>query len=287
MEESCRLISSRGLMKLCTVYPASVETEITTVSEFMKLYTFSDDQVHESGSVYVKTEWILFFIHSGIYAKFKKWNLVSGSSDHPVPSKLISEQVIRIVLELPGFNKWFCQNCMIDSDDVIPLPIGLDYHTRYKRELLLPISHEEIIRTSGCMNKDPRLYCGFHFGMEGAGIRGRVQAMHEIYQRPESEVYVEPFRVSDPKEYYKRLSRFQYSASPPGNGVDCHRHWEIIACGGVPVVYKSKFNKIFRVHGFPFIELDKYSDQLPVVNRSKDIRAMKIEYWEELFRLSL
>jgi len=41
------------------------------------------------------------------------------------------------------------------------------------------------------------------------------------------------------KEYVEELAQYKYCASPEGNGVDCHRTWECLALGVVPIVVKN------------------------------------------------
>jgi len=43
------------------------------------------------------------------------------------------------------------------------------------------------------------------------------------------------------RKYHQRLRDTQFVLSPPGNGPDCHRTWEAIYCGAVPVVLGSKW----------------------------------------------
>lgn len=42
-----------------------------------------------------------------------------------------------------------------------------------------------------------------------------------------------------PYEYLKLVSQSKFVLSPPGNGPDCHRTWESIYLGAIPIVLKS------------------------------------------------
>ena len=65
--------------------------------------------------------------------------------------------------------------------------------------------------------------------------------------------------VQTPRKYRKLTSDSKFVLSPPGNGADCHRTWEAIYLGAIPIVLR-KF--------WPFIGLD-----LPVI---------VLDSWEEL-----
>lgn len=42
------------------------------------------------------------------------------------------------------------------------------------------------------------------------------------------------------QDFYKNIQRHAYVLSPAGAGLDCHRHWEAIALGSIPIVLRSK-----------------------------------------------
>ena len=40
-------------------------------------------------------------------------------------------------------------------------------------------------------------------------------------------------------DFYKKLLNSKFVISPEGNGIDCHRHWESLYCGAIPIVEKN------------------------------------------------
>lgn len=60
------------------------------------------------------------------------------------------------------------------------------------------------------------------------------------------------------KRYSECLSRYMFILSPPGNGLDCHRTWEAIYHGCVPVM-ESKDN-LFSEYDLPIYEVENLSD---------------------------
>jgi hypothetical protein len=47
------------------------------------------------------------------------------------------------------------------------------------------------------------------------------------------------------KEYIKSLYNHNFCFSPPGNGIDCHRTWESIYLGCIPIVRSSPLTRSF------------------------------------------
>lgn len=52
--------------------------------------------------------------------------------------------------------------------------------------------------------------------------------------------------VKNYTEYYHALSRTRFAWSPHGNGLDCHRTWEILLLGAYPIVKTSSLDELYR-----------------------------------------
>jgi len=66
------------------------------------------------------------------------------------------------------------------------------------------------------------------------------------------------------KEYLEELGSCYFSFCPRGNGEDCHRIWESLYVGTIPVLIGSSknFMKMLEVLGIPFIEISAISELL-------------------------
>jgi hypothetical protein len=68
--------------------------------------------------------------------------------------------------------------------------------------------------------------------------------------------------VLDPSDYFTTLPNYKFVISPEGNGVDCHRHYEALMAGCIPVVEDSAH--IRHVYGnCPILYTTDYSDITP------------------------
>ena len=79
---------------------------------------------------------------------------------------------------------------------------------------------------------------------------------------------------------------------PEGNGIDCHRIWEVLLLGRVPVVKKSKIMSHF--HDLPILYVDEWIEikNIELINqkynlvRNNSAEKLNFKYWKT-FILSL
>jgi hypothetical protein len=87
------------------------------------------------------------------------------------------------------------------------------------------------------------------------------------------------------------VAQYRYAISPKGNGLDCHRTWELLAIGVIPVMLHSNLDAMFQdlpillVHDWGEVTLDKldshWKEYGEAFARSKDIpKAVTMTYWE-------
>ena len=62
-----------------------------------------------------------------------------------------------------------------------------------------------------------------------------------------------------PAEYYAALPRHRFVVSPEGNGVDCHRTYEALLAGCVPILERNEVTQR-KYAGLPVLYTDDYSD---------------------------
>jgi hypothetical protein len=66
----------------------------------------------------------------------------------------------------------------------------------------------------------------------------------------------------NPNEYYSVLPYFKFVISPEGNGIDCHRHYESLLAGCIPVVETQHQDLISSKYGenIPVLYTEDYSE---------------------------
>jgi hypothetical protein len=95
--------------------------------------------------------------------------------------------------------------------------------------------------------------------------------------------------VSHP-DYYSYIDEYKFILSPRGAGEDCHRTWESLYLGVIPIVMKSPISDIYK--GLPVLEIDDWDninkefleEQYSIIMNKKnngeyDMDKLTIEYW--------
>ena len=66
-------------------------------------------------------------------------------------------------------------------------------------------------------------------------------------------------KLHKPNEYFSKLPNYKFVVSPEGNGIDCHRHYEALMAGSIPICeYNEKTEK--KYEGLPVLYTKDYSE---------------------------
>lgn len=191
-------------------------------------------------------------------------------------------------------HKWFVQNydavgCNAYScstldrikdqvilDKIVPIPIGLDFHSSAEPKRLLERTCEQRIDLdslkSGMLPFGERkegvvaaFDCKFdrtRIGIARHRTRGEICALLSNSSATRSLAVV---RGAGGKEgldrrltFWRHLSQYKYSLAPAGFGLDTHRLWEILQMGSVPITVSSSLDSLYSQ--FPIVILDKWAD---------------------------
>lgn len=60
-------------------------------------------------------------------------------------------------------------------------------------------------------------------------------------------------------DYFQKLPEYKFVISPEGNGVDCHRHYEALMAGSIPVIERNPLIKQ-KYKGCPILFTSDYSE---------------------------
>jgi hypothetical protein len=82
------------------------------------------------------------------------------------------------------------------------------------------------------------------------------------------------------RQYHRELISSKYVLSPPGNGVDCHRTWEAMYLGAIPIVKKKYWP--FNHLDLPVIVLEDWAD-LNKLSLAEEKSQTNVESLKELF----
>jgi hypothetical protein len=246
-ENNCKYVCSRGILKSCDVISN------TPFSSVNVLLDYDMSKMRDGCTIYVCNYAINHLLQLLKFIPFK-FVLVSGDSDNTIPFHIFSShESFLSFISSDKIIHWYSQNFMIEHPKITKIPIGLDYHTIYNNtnhewgERITPKEQEDILENIS-KNSTPfwerkiKCYANFHFSMENITYgHERKSAVEKI---DKNLIYYEENKVKR-IDSWKKQSEFAFVLSPPGNGYDCHRTWEALCLGCIPIVKKSGMDNLF------------------------------------------
>ncbi len=256
MEQFTTFISSRGILKSCGAHNAR------PVSSESLIDTGLLQQHHPGGSVYVCTDALSAFAREFLPLIEQPFTLVSGDSDVPVSGEGVGGQTLERILSHPHCQAWYAQNLAFRHAKLFALPIGLDYHTAWERpgtwavSPVSPLAQERqlldiLARSPPFHERYLAVYCNFQHVLERGDRRECLESMDR------SVCFLEPGHVPRASSW-ARQAEFLFVASPSGAGMDCHRTWEALLLGCIPIVRRSPLSELLQ--GLPALIVDDWSE---------------------------
>ncbi len=294
MENECKYVSSRGLYKSTDIHMPHPES--STMNLDPEVYR----DIQCGSTVYVCNSAIRHFRDTILPMISVPFILVSGDSDLAMPSGAFPvEEEFQQFIEDSRIHHWFCQNLMITHPKMTHMPIGMDYHTMSKVGEphpwgigKLPVEQDAELQQyidDAPLQIDRHVYCysNFHHSTFGIGSRGdRKEVIEKV---PKDIVFYDAVFTSRDIAW-NHQSFFLFVLSPRGGGYDCHRTWEALALGCIPIVKSSGLDPLFA--DLPVLIVKDWSEltrdllvQTIVLfgPRSFQRQKMFLSYWRDLF----
>ncbi len=161
--------------------------------------------------------------------------LVTHNGDRPIDASCLG------FLDHPELLVWFSSNVALTHQKLVPVPIGLANSiwphgdtAIFDRVIAAGQPKSQLVDVSFSIGSNPaeRTRC-----LDGIGLSASARL---------------PF-----PQYLERLSMSYFCVSPAGNGLDCHRTWEALVVGAVPIVISSCLTE--ELSDLPWIVLDDWS----------------------------
>lgn len=88
------------------------------------------------------------------------------------------------------------------------------------------------------------------------------------------------------REYFYSLPQYKFAISPEGNGIDCHRHYEALIAGTIPIVEDSPRIRQ-KYHNMPILYTKDYTEITEQYLEKKYEEMIDLEYdFTALFKSS-
>jgi hypothetical protein len=220
------------------------------------------------------------------------FELITTDGDSSVPSDIPEADKL---LASPLLTAWYTQNYDgTPHPKIHPVPIGLDLHSDQKeRPGLWSTDKEEnfrqmmLIRKKGFGNTSKRSKTFWIPPM--AATSSDRQLAHEA-----AECLEHSHSARMPvNRLWEEYTKYRFGFSPTGNGLDCHRTWEMIFFGMVPIVKTCSLDPLYTELPVLIVKewtdicqegfLDKvYDEMAPLLVQNDEILTM--EYYRTLAR---
>ena len=183
------------------------------------------------------------------------------------------QQVIKPESEL------FIQSSTDKADDSwVPFPIGMQYNYMKLNEptdLLQLGSHDKL------------LHCGFWSGTD-QNRRGGSAINRRSIENTLRGALINNVSVS-PQQYFLNLPNYKFVISPEGNGIDCHRHYEALLAGCIPIIEDNPLIRE-KYAGCPILYTTDYSEissdylegiYAEMIDREYDFSRLFLDFYDE------
>lgn len=189
--------------------------------------------------------------------------------------------------------KWYGQNINVPNTEVlVSLPIGLERpHWSLSRYGENGHKHKKINEFVS-LNFEKNILCYLNFSIET--------------NRAKREWVINHFRTEDwcsirlagingsLDTYFTECKQSHFVMCPDGNGIDCHRNWEMLYLGVTPIIEKSHFhNEIYS--DLPVLIVDSFKDithnflirNINKQNQNYNFEKYKFSFWKNKIENSI
>jgi hypothetical protein len=264
-ETNCNWVSSRGILKSCERRNQNPQSSSRHIDENIL------DNLQDYDVLHICC-WLSISIFMTNFAPKinKKVIIVTNDSDFDSPifekpvgkGDEINKEAIVDFLNSEYCVHWFTQNCTLKHPKVTPIPIGLDYHTfsYYQPCVVQEQTLNNIIKNCRAPHFTQRLvkcYGNFHFNMDGKYYTSdRYDCFNNV---PRNLVDYERNMVNR-NTTWENQTNYAFVLSPAGGGYDCHRTWEALILGCIPIVKRFNIPLEDIYEDLPVLIVDNWSD---------------------------
>ena len=267
-ETECLFVSSRGILKSCTFHSSAPKSSCNNDVGYL-IQMVESGQMFDGMSIYVCSDLLCFFIYYILPKVTHPFILVTGDSDATMPFDLLSSAEFERFVNHPYLLRMFSQNMPAAMHPkMVPLPIGLDYHTiasnpshpwqgsksgirnapkEQEAELLSVVQFAPLF-----YDRQPRIF--MHFTLSNDRFKSRSNAMHRV----PAELRDTAQAFMPRKELWQKMAQYAFVLSPYGMGLDCHRTWEALCLGCIPIVLDGAFSDLFS--DLPVLKVRDWGD---------------------------
>ena len=285
-EKRCEYVSIRGIAKNCDHFPQSIVSDTND-------FNINDYKcIKENDSVFVISSTLDKFVQIILPTLGDiKFKLVTGACVKGVPNEISNvHKIDYIKIFQKNVTHWYTQN-FDGTIECVPIPLGIDYHTLQRGNhpwgpMASAKDQETILKEAANFNfehKRNRTFSSFHFQLFERHNRDRYRAIEHLNGVKFNDVIKKPVPR---KSLWNCMRSYKFIISPHGNGLDCHRTYESIILGSVPIVKSSTLDGLYE--DMPVLIVDDWKDLTEETLKNyryiENLEKLKLNYWVSLIK---
>ncbi len=244
--------------------------------------------IKEGDAIFVSGHYIDDFI--GIYSTHIKhpYILITHNSDRSMPSgstvnqDYLASPNLHYFLDDEKLFLWFAQNVDMAHPKLIHIPIGIE-NIHWGHNYVHSIT--EICNRQPGIPKNRLLSANFSVATNKPGR----QCVYDWFKNKPFCFFPGQKNIRD---YLIDVAQSKFILSPPGNGLDCHRTWEALYVGTIPIVQSSTLDPLFE--DLPVAIVPKWADvteeflnkkYAEMTNTSYNLEKLYFPYWVNLIKV--
>jgi hypothetical protein len=296
MENECKYISVRGLKRLCTFKSNIYISDSQNGKEFL-LNMLKSKNMFDGMSIFVGSDYLQYFVSSILNKITNKFILITGTSIKTCPVEVLDQSSFFKLINNKYLIRWCSQNNVIQNQpSIIQIPLGMDYHSVYndpkKWEKISdgksPVEQEnfmiDVINNSKPFyERINKIYVNFEvmadrFGQRKDCLKKISSSLLAMYQQKLKRT-----------QTWINTTKYAFVLSPYGQGMDCHRTWEALILGSIPILKSKEFVNMFK--DLPVLFVEDWSDinqQLldDTIEKFKNLTfnydKLTLKYWKQI-----
>lgn len=205
---------------------------------------FDPKKIYDKAIVFLDINFIDEYFKNVHQEIDKKYVLITHNGDVDLDFVLVEKYLDNKIIH------WFGQNVLVADKRLTPIPIGLENKHYYNNGITSYF--DEIIGRK--IEKKNRILFGFNISTNPK----ERQSAYDVLVKSNLADEIEGWPIS--RKYLEKLFQYRFVASPPGNGTDCHRTWEALYLGIIPIVKRSVLTEHFFNKGLPLWIIDDWEE---------------------------
>ena len=201
--------------------------------------------------------------------------IISHNSDININDDGLLNMIPKNVLRI------WCQNYNGSVSNIMkPLPIGLErkrwYPEQNKQGTIIDYS-------TRIVDKEHLVYMNFNVNTNNARLEWKNHFENKDY------VFTEMLgNGSSFKNYIDKVKKSKFTLSPEGNGIDCHRNWECLEVGSIPIITRNNFTEsvysdmpVLLIDNVSEVNEEMLKEYLKNDYKNRSLDKLSCDYWKK------